>query len=209
MTLEHTVVLASRNQGKIRELAALLGQFGLTLKGLDDFPLIGPIEETGKTFEENAYCKAATVSDLTGLISLADDSGLEVDALDGAPGVYSARYSAEPGREATDERNNAKLLAALETVPEARRGARFRSVMAAVAPNGRRIHASGVWEGRIAPACRGANGFGYDPLFFDPELGKTAGEMGAEEKNARSHRAKAVAALMAMWPDFWAHARKG
>lgn len=198
-----TIVLASRNKGKIRELAVLLAPFGVSVKGLSDFPAIGEIEETGSTFAENALLKAATVSELTGLVAVADDSGLEVDALGGEPGVYSARYSAEPGNPATDERNTRKVLEKTAHVPDEKRTIRFISAMAAATPDGRHIIAEGAWEGLLAREPRGTNGFGYDPVFVDPQTGMTAAEMSPEEKNARSHRAKACKKLSALWPDFW------
>jgi XTP/dITP diphosphohydrolase len=193
------VVLASRNQGKIAELRALLSGLDVAVLGLGDFPDIGEIPETGATFLENARIKARAVCRATGLVSLADDSGLCVDALDGAPGVYSARYA---GEDASDAANNAKLLAAMAQVPPDRRSCRFQCVVVAVAPDGRELTAEGLWEGRLALAPSGQAGFGYDPLFFDPELGRTAAEMPPAEKNARSHRGKALAALAAMWPTF-------
>lgn len=197
------IVLATRNQGKVRELADLLAPFRLTVLGLEAFPEIGEIEETGSTFTENARIKAAAVSAGTGLVAVADDSGLAVDFLGGAPGVYSARYSEAPGRPATDEANVIKLLQALDGVPPERRSGRFHCCMAACAPGGAQIGAEGVWEGRIAVSPSGGGGFGYDPVFFDPEKGCTAAEMSREEKNSRSHRARAVAALLRKWPAFW------
>ncbi len=191
------VVLATRNAGKISELAALLQDCGVEVVGLSAFPDIGEIPETGATFLENARLKARAVCQATGLISLADDSGLCVDALDGAPGVYSARYA---GENATDADNNAKLLAALAHVPEAQRTCRFVSVVVAAAPNGRELVAQGTWEGRVAFAPAGTGGFGYDPLFFDPKLGRTAAELTPAEKNARSHRGKALVEFLAQWP---------
>lgn len=198
-----TVVLATRNKGKIAELEALLAGFGLHVLGLGAFPDLGEIEETGTTFAENARLKARTVANATGLVALADDSGLAVDALSGAPGVYSARYS---GQDATDATNNAKLLATLADVPEAQRGCRFISVVAAHAPNGAEILAEGRWEGRVLHAPCGQGGFGYDPLFLDPELGRAAAELSPQEKNARSHRGHALRALLQDWPAFWAQA---
>jgi XTP/dITP diphosphohydrolase len=195
------VVLATRNTGKIAELSQMLEGFQLEVKGLDDFPEIGEIEETGVTFEENARIKAKTVAEATGLVAVADDSGLEVDALDGAPGVYSARYS---GEDATDEKNNAKLLDALSGVPTERRSARFRCVMLAYAPGGEELAASGAWEGHIGEGPRGTNGFGYDPLFVDADSGKHSAELSSQQKNARSHRGKALRQLLADWPAFWA-----
>ncbi|WP_320171832.1 XTP/dITP diphosphatase [Maridesulfovibrio sp.] len=194
-----TVVLATRNKGKIAEFDELLKEFGLEVKGLDEFPEIGDIPEPGETFLENAIIKAQTVANLTGFVAVADDSGLEVDALDGAPGVYSARYS---GEGATPAKNNIKLLAALEGVDEKDRGARFVCVMVAATPDNIRIQSRGEWEGRIAFSLSGDEGFGYDPLFFDPELGCVAAEMTRETKNSRSHRGKALRSLMQQWPDF-------
>lgn len=197
------IVLATRNRGKIREFAALLAPFGLTVLGLEDFAGLGEVEETGATFVENALLKARAVSGATGLVAVADDSGLEVDALGGAPGVRSARYSEEPGRPATDERNVRKVLEAMSGVPAGQRTIRFRCCMAACTPSGVCVTAEGAWEGVLAGTPAGANGFGYDPVFFDPELGCTAAQMEAAVKNGRSHRARAVAALFAAWPDFW------
>lgn len=199
----NTIVLASRNKGKIRELAVLLEPFGVAVKGLDAYPEIGEIPETGATFAENALIKAATVSELTGCVAVADDSGLEVDYLNGEPGVYSARYSEDEGSPATDERNTLKVLAKMRDVPEEKRACRFISVMAAAAPDNRHILAEGRWEGILAFAPKGENGFGYDPVFFDPAAGQTAAEMSPPEKNARSHRAKACRKLLALWPAFW------
>lgn len=194
-----TVVLATRNNGKIREFSALLADFGLEVKGLGDFPEIGDIPETGETFLENARIKAHTVAKLTGLIAVADDSGLEVDALDGAPGVYSARYAGEDGN---DEANNDKLLAALDGVPEERRTARFTCCMVAAAPGGEEVYAQRSWEGRIGFERAGDNGFGYDPLFQVPDKGCSSAQLSPEDKNARSHRGQAVKALLELWPGF-------
>lgn len=202
-----TIVLATRNQGKIRELETPLQAFGLRVVGLDAFPELPEVEETGTTFEENARLKAETVARSTGLLAVADDSGLEVDALHGAPGVYSARYSNDrpdlPGA-TQDARNIAKLLEALSGVPAAARGARFRSCIVACTPKGETLVTSGAWEGRIALEPQGHNGFGYDPVFMDSAAGCTAAELTAEQKNARSHRGQAVQKLLAAWPTFWA-----
>jgi len=194
------VVLATHNPGKIAELRALLAGLGPEVLGLADFPAIGLIPETGATFLENARQKALAVCRATGLTSLADDSGLCVDALDGAPGVHSARYA---GEEASDTANNAKLLAAMADVPEAARTCRFVSVVVAVTPDGRELTATGVWEGRLGFAPDGTGGFGYDPLFIDPDLGTTAARLRPEAKNARSHRGRALAELRTKWPEFW------
>lgn len=201
-----TIVLATRNQGKVRELAEPLRAFGLRVVGLDAFPDLPEVEETGTTFEENALLKAREVSKRTGLVAIADDSGLEVDALNGAPGVYSARYSEDmpdlPGA-TKDERNTMKLLAALSSVRLWNRSARFRTVVAVCTPEGETLVAPGIWEGSVACSPRGKNGFGYDPVFLDPELGLTAAEMSPEEKMSRSHRAKALRELLRLWPSFW------
>lgn len=194
-----TIVLATRNKGKIAELSAMLEGFGLTVLGLSAFPEIGEIEETGTTFAENARIKARAVCAATGLVAVADDSGLCVDALSGAPGVYSARYA---GEGAADADNNAKLLAALADVPEKERAARFVCAVCAAAPDGRLLETSGAWEGRIAFAPSGENGFGYDPLFFDETAGTTSANLTPAQKNARSHRGKALAALKAAWKGF-------
>jgi XTP/dITP diphosphohydrolase len=198
-----TIVLATGNKGKIRELSEMLGASHpeLTVLGLKDFPDIGEIPETGETFEENALIKARAVCAATGLVAVADDSGLVVDGLGGAPGVYSARYS---GEGATDASNLSKVLAELECVPDSRRTARFMCVMAACAPNGVTLVAEGSWEGRIIKEPMGDNGFGYDPVFWDDELGCTAAQMAPEIKNGRSHRGRALRALMAEWDGFWA-----
>lgn len=180
--------------------------FGLRVVGLDAFPDLPEVEETGTTFEENALLKAREVSKRTGLVAIADDSGLEVDALNGAPGVYSARYSEDmpdlPGA-TKDERNTMKLLAALSSVRLWNRSARFRTVVAVCTPEGETLVAPGTWEGSVACSPRGKNGFGYDPVFLDPELGLTAAEMSPEEKMSRSHRAKALRELLRLWPSFW------
>ena len=201
-----TIVLATRNQGKVRELEEPLRAFGLRVVGLDAFPDLPEVEETGATFEENALLKARDVSRRTGLLAIADDSGLEVDILDGAPGVHSARYSEDmpdlPGK-TKDERNTMKLLAALSSVRLWQRAARFRTVIAVCTPEGETLVAPGVWEGSVPCSPRGKNGFGYDPVFLDPELGLTAAEMAPEEKMARSHRGKALQELLRLWPAFW------
>ncbi len=194
-----TVVLATSNKGKIAEFNELFKDFGFEVKGLDQFPEIGEIPEPGETFLENAIIKAQTVANLTGLVAVADDSGLEVDALGGAPGVYSARYS---GEDATPAKNNAKLLKALEGVAQEKRTARFVCVMVAATPDNIRIQSRGDWDGQIAFELSGDQGFGYDPLFFDPELDCVAAKMSRETKNARSHRGKALRALMEQWPEF-------
>lgn len=202
----NTIVLATGNAGKIRELSAMLRdmQPDMTVLGLKDFPEIGDIPETGTTFEENARIKALAVARATGLVAVADDSGLAVDALNGAPGVYSARYS---GEDATDERNVAKLLDALKDVPDPWRGCHFACVMLAATPGGLELIGRGAWMGRVAHAPSGDGGFGYDPVFFDEDLGLTAAEMDPKVKNGRSHRGLALRDLLRGWPEFWKRAQ--
>lgn len=203
----NTVVLATGNAGKIRELSAMMAVLapGMRVLGLKDFPQIGDIPETGDTFEANARIKAQAVAQATGLVAVADDSGLAVDALNGAPGVYSARYS---GEGATDEKNTATLLDVMRAVPDSERGCHFACVMLAATPGGQEVIGRGAWPGLVARAPRGTNGFGYDPVFFDPERGCTAAEMDAATKNGRSHRRLAMNNLLALWPDFWARATR-
>jgi XTP/dITP diphosphohydrolase len=195
---------ATTNQGKLEEIRAVLTELTphLEVLGLDRFPDLGPIEEPGQTFEENALHKAKAVARHTGLVSLADDSGLEVDALNGAPGVYSARFS---GDGASDAANNDKLLRLLESVPPEERTARFRCVLAVFAPSGEHFLCQGSWEGRIASAPAGESGFGYDPVFIDEESGLTAAQMDRSAKNERSHRGRALQRFSALWPDFVHH----
>ncbi len=185
-------VIATRNKGKIKELKELLSDFGLDILPLDHFPQVGEIVEDGDTFFENAMKKAKTVSEKTGLMAIADDSGLEVDALKGAPGVYSARYA---GEGATDEQNYLKLLDEMKDVPEEKRGAQFRCVMVAYRPDGRWVSAEGVCRGRITYSPRGEKGFGYDPVFVPEGDTRTMAELTREEKNKISHRGKALGIL--------------
>jgi XTP/dITP diphosphohydrolase len=190
------VVLASANAGKLRELAALLAPLNLTLTAQGALG-IAAAEETGSTFLENALLKARHAARVAHLPALADDSGIEVDALGGRPGVFSARYA---GEGASDEDNLRRLLEELEGVPEERRGARYQCVIVLVSDAGERppLVARGTWEGRIARAPRGAGGFGYDPVFLPQGEWRTAAELSAAEKNAVSHRAQALRALVAM-----------
>jgi XTP/dITP diphosphohydrolase len=185
-------VLASRNPGKIREIQAMLADLGIRLFSLNDYPEIPEIVEDGKSFLENALKKGRAVAEATGEIVLADDSGLEVDALRGAPGIYSARYA---GNDADDLQNNRKLLHDLKGVPAANRGAAFRCILVLYPPDGRYEAFEGRWEGRIAEVAVGKGGFGYDPLFFLPEEGMTVAQLSPEVKNRVSHRAQAFAKL--------------
>jgi len=184
------LVLATRNRHKGEELAALLGDLGIGIRTLDEFPEVPDVIEDGETCEANAIKKARAVSKATGLMAVADDTGLEVDALGGRPGVYAARYA---GEQATYEDNWRKLLQELSGVPRKHRTARFMTVAAMALPSGEVQVTTGQLEGVISEEPAGARGFGYDPVFFVPELGKTLAELSAEEKNRISHRAKAFA----------------
>ena len=189
------VVLASRNRGKLSELAALLSSLEVALRPISDFTELD-VEETGCTFIENAILKARHACQVAGLAAIADDSGLEVDALGGAPGVYSARYA---GTHGDDAANNARLLAELDGITSAHRTARFRCVMVYMrhAADPSPIVAQATWEGHIGFEPRGSGGFGYDPLFVCARGQVSAAELGAEQKNQRSHRGLAARALLA------------
>ena len=169
-------------------LSAILSQLGFEIALESEYGLDIDVEETGTTFEENSFLKADAVMKASGLPVLADDSGLMVDALDGAPGVYSARY----GHKASDKERTAYLLENMKDVPEERRGAKFVCVITCLFPDGRKIVARGECPGVIARAPHGENGFGYDPVFYLPELGMTYAELPSEQKNAISHRARAL-----------------
>jgi XTP/dITP diphosphohydrolase len=186
-------VLASSNAGKLRELAALLAPLGYELLPQSSLGIETP-PETGTTFAENALLKARHAARLSGLAALADDSGIEVDALGGRPGVYSARYA---GEGATDLANLQKMLDELRELPPQRRSARYRCVIAFArsADDPAPLIAQGAWEGRVLTAPRGTGGFGYDPIFQPAGLEVSAAELSADEKNARSHRGEALRAL--------------
>jgi len=191
-------VLATSNAGKVAELAALLDASGLAIELVAQSSLgVRPAKETATTFVENALRKARHAARATGLPAIADDSGLTVDALAGAPGVRSARFA---GPRATDARNNELLLERLADVPDGKRRASFHCVLVALrsADDPAPLIAAGEWPGEIARAPRGVSGFGYDPVFFDPVLGKTAAMLDVAEKNRVSHRARALRALSAL-----------
>jgi len=189
--------MATRNPGKIRELKALLRDSGVTLLSLADFPHLPEIPEEGTTFGENAAAKAMAVARLTGQPALADDSGLMVDALKGAPGVFSARYAQDRTAPAppTDADNWRKLLSELKDVPWGERGARFVCELALATPDGSLRRARGECAGVIALEPRGETGFGYDPVFWVPAYSATMAQLGPEIKNKISHRAKALTAF--------------
>lgn len=188
------IVLASGNKGKVKEFSELLGGVDISVVPQSDFG-VPDVEETGLTFVENAIIKARNAAAHTGLPAIADDSGLEVDYLNGAPGIYSARYAGEGGSAA----NNAKLLRALNGVDAAVRGARFQCVLVYLrhVDDPTPLICQGTWEGVILGAAQGDAGFGYDPLFYVPTEGCSAAELAAERKNALSHRGQALRCLLA------------
>ena len=182
------LVLATRNQHKVEELVALLGDLGVTIRTLDEFPDAPDVVEDGDTCEANAVKKARAIAEFTGLPAVADDTGLEVDALGGRPGVYAARYA---GEDATYEDNCRKLLQDLMGVPREQRTARFLTIAAIALPSDGIRVTRGTLDGVIAEEASGTLGFGYDPVFLIPELGKTLAQLSADQKNRISHRAKA------------------
>ena len=188
------VVLATGNAGKVRELASLLNDFGLDVMAQTELG-VESAEETGLTFIENAIIKARHAAQVTGLPAIADDSGLAVDALGGAPGIYSARFA---GVDATDQQNLEKLLLELQDVPDGERQAQFHCVLVYMrhADDPTPLVCHGSWQGTIARAPAGSGGFGYDPIFVVPEAGKTAAGLTADEKRAASHRGQALKLLL-------------
>ncbi|PIE41795.1 MAG: non-canonical purine NTP pyrophosphatase, RdgB/HAM1 family [Gammaproteobacteria bacterium] len=188
------LVVATGNQGKLKEINEVLSPLGYRVRGQQEFKVVAA-EETGLTFVENAILKARSTSEQTGKAALADDSGLEVDALMGQPGIYSARYA---GPDATDALNNAKLLDALKDIPDNQRSARFQCVMVYLRhpDDPTPVICQGTWEGRIGFAPSGTNGFGYDPIFFVPGENCMAAELTPDIKNRLSHRGQALAQLV-------------
>jgi XTP/dITP diphosphohydrolase len=190
MTGKQWLVLATRNPGKTREMSELLKDFPVEIKNLDDFGPIPDVEEDGDTFDDNAFKKASFTAKVLGLPALADDSGLEVEAMNGAPGVRSARYA---GPYATDQENNDKLLK--EMKGKANRRAAFMCVISIAVPSGVALTYEARCEGLIAEAPAGDNGFGYDPVFFFPPMNRTFAQLSLEEKSQVSHRGKALAEI--------------
>ncbi|NLN78452.1 MAG: XTP/dITP diphosphatase [Armatimonadetes bacterium] len=180
------LVVATKNVGKVQEIVDALADLPFEVVSLQDYPDAPDVEETGASFAENAILKAVAYADFTGELTLADDSGLEVDALDGAPGVFSSRYAP------TVPQRNAKLLDAMKNVPDDRRAARFRCVVAIVEPGGTARTCEDSVEGVVSREPAGTGGFGYDPIFYIPSLGKSMAELSFVEKNAISHRGKAL-----------------
>ena len=186
------IVFATGNAGKMKEIREILADLPVEIYSMKEAGIEADIVEDGKTFEENALIKARTIRDLTGCPVLADDSGLEVDALNGEPGVYSARYM---GEDTSYRIKNQSLVERLEGVPVEKRTARFVCVIAAAFPDGTVCTTKGTIEGKIGYEERGENGFGYDPIFYLPDMSRTTAELSPEEKNAVSHRGKALAAM--------------
>ena len=194
----NTIVLATQNRDKREELQEALSEFTVKILSLNDFPFIGEIEEVGQTLQENSMLKAKTVHNLTQLPVIADDTGLEVEALNGAPGIYSARYA---GEDVTYEDNVNKLLAEMENIPLENRKAQFRTVISFVDKD-RELWTEGRIKGIIGESAKGKNGFGYDPVFFVPELGKTFSELSIGEKNRISHRGLAMKKFRILLREF-------
>lgn len=193
------VIIATKNRGKAKEFQHMFAPYGYEVQTLLDLPHIEDVEETGETFEENAILKAETVAEILGELVIADDSGLAIDALEGRPGVYSARYA---GEEKSDEANMEKVLSELESVEEPDRTARFHCVLAIAGPNRETRTVTGTCEGTILQEKRGTNGFGYDPIFYVPTLGKSMAELSQEEKSQISHRGNALKKLKNIISDF-------
>ena len=183
------IIFATGNEDKLKEIRAILNKPDIEIISMREAGITDDIEENGSTFSENSLIKARAVSERTGLPAMADDSGLEVDYLNGEPCIYSARYL---GRDTGHDKKNAYILEKLSGVKDEERGARFVCAASLVLPDGREFVRMGVMEGRIAYEAKGSNGFGYDPIFFLPEYGKTSAELSPEEKNRISHRGKAL-----------------
>lgn len=198
------IVLSSRNKEKKRELKALLKGLDSKVLDLNDFPAAPKVRETGKTFEANARLKALAIAKFTGRLTIADDSGLMVDALGGRPGVRSARFA---GEDATYKENNLKLLKLLKAVPAQKRKARFVSVVALADPGGIVATARGECKGRITLEPKGKNGFGYDPVFFSPKFKKTFAQLNPSQKNSVSHRGRALKKARAVILNYLRRAR--
>ncbi len=195
------ILIASQNKGKIEEIKRIFEKDDISFISLKQYPDLGEVIEDGQTFTKNALKKARIRSEETGLTTLADDSGLVVAYLNGEPGIYSARYA---GKNASDQENNQKLLKKLQNVPREKRKAYFKCVMALVNPDKEKeITVSGICRGFITTRPQGTNGFGYDPLFYVPEYGKTMAELPATVKNRISHRALALEKLKNILPDFF------
>lgn len=197
-------VLATHNPGKVEEFNNLFKEYGVTFTGLHELG-IPDIPETGTTYEENARIKAKAVSEITGAIVVADDSGIEIEALGNKPGVFSARYSDDIpaiGDESRDQKNIRKTIDQFKKLGIHSSPAKYVSCLVAMKPNGEELVVYGFWDGTIIDTPKGTSGFGYDPIFLAPETGKTSSEMTLEEKKSLTHRSKALKELMEKWNDF-------
>jgi len=192
MDFPEKIVVATRNPGKLAEIRAIMREMPIDWRSLEDFPQAPEAGETSDSYLENAREKARLIAEHSGSWVLADDSGLEVEALNGLPGVRSARYA---GEAATDQENNGKLLQAMQGLPRKSRRAQFRCVLVLLSPEGREWTSEGILEGEIAELPAGDRGFGYDPVFFLPERGRTLAQLEASEKNSLSHRRQALRAM--------------
>ena len=192
------IVFATANEGKVKEIKEILKDFPIEVVSMKEMGITADIEENGSTFEENSLIKARTLVKLTGLPALADDSGLEVDYLNGEPGIYSARYL---GRDTDFDYKNNYIINKLSDAKDKERSARFVCVISLVLPDGREFVERGVVEGLIGYEQKGENGFGYDPIFYLPEYGKTSAELSPDEKNKISHRGKALSAMKKLIMD--------
>ena len=190
--MEKRIIFATGNAGKMREIRMILEDLGIPVVSMKEAGVTADIEENGKSFEENAIIKARAIMELTGEIVMADDSGLEIDYLDGAPGIYSERFM---GEDTSYDIKNQALIDKLEGVPDEKRTARFACSIACALPDGRILTSYGAMEGIIGYAIKGTNGFGYDPIFYLPECGCTSAEISPEKKNELSHRGKALRSM--------------
>ncbi|GEL89635.1 XTP/dITP diphosphatase [Pediococcus parvulus] len=199
MAQKEQIIIATNNAGKLCEFQKLFAPKHIKVTSLKDYPQLGKIAETGMTFEENATLKASAVSKQTNIPVLADDSGLEVDALNGRPGIFSARYAGDHD----DAANNAKLLSELAGIPLEKRTATFYTTLVLMKPDESKLVVNGELRGQILAVPRGNNGFGYDPLFWVPEKQKSLAEMTSEEKNEISHRGRASQKLLKVFDEWW------
>lgn len=190
--MEKRIIFATGNAGKMKEIRMILADLGIPVVSMKEAGITADIEENGTSFEENAIIKAKTIMEMTGEIVMADDSGLEIDYLDGAPGIYSARFM---GEDTSYDIKNRALIAKLDGVPEEKRTARFACSIACALPDGRILTSYGAMEGQIGYEIKGENGFGYDPIFYLPEYGCSSAEISPEQKNELSHRGKALRSM--------------
>lgn len=198
--MEKRIIFATGNEGKMREVRMILESLETPVVSMKEAGISADIEENGTTFEENAVIKARAVMELTGETAMADDSGLEIDYLGGAPGIYSARFM---GEDTSYDIKNAALIEKLAGVPDEKRSARFVCAIACVMPDGTTLTSRGAMEGRIAYEIKGENGFGYDPIFYLPECGCSSAELSPEQKNALSHRGKALRSMKEKLMKYW------